>query len=96
MGYRDRWGSQFSHRILKALGVPVIDLAQDGTHYFDYHHTANDTLDKVEPAALEQAAVAFASAAYILADSSLELGRIPAEKPGRDDTMVGWAAPTGG
>ena len=27
---------------------PKITLNQDGTHYFDYHHTPDDTLDKVD------------------------------------------------
>ena len=39
---------------LAKKGVPIVGLTQDGTTYFDYHHTANDTLDKVDPAALEQ------------------------------------------
>ncbi len=39
---------------LAKKGVPVVGLTQDGTTYFDYHHTANDTLDKIDPAALEQ------------------------------------------
>lgn len=28
-------------------GVPLFQLKQDGTDYFDYHHTADDTLDKI-------------------------------------------------
>ena len=39
---------------LVGTGVPAIDLQQDGTHYFDLHHTADDTLDKVDPALLTQ------------------------------------------
>ena len=35
-------------------GVAAIDLNQDGTRYFDYHHTPDDTLDKVDPAQLRQ------------------------------------------
>jgi acetylornithine deacetylase/succinyl-diaminopimelate desuccinylase-like protein len=35
-------------------GVAAVDLNQDGTRYFDYHHTADDTLDKVDPAQLRQ------------------------------------------
>ncbi|WP_250884250.1 M20/M25/M40 family metallo-hydrolase [Glaciecola sp. XM2] len=34
--------------MLPSHGVPVLALKQDGTYYFDYHHTANDTLDKIE------------------------------------------------
>ena len=33
---------------LRNAGMPVLDLQQDGTHYFDYHHTADDTLDKID------------------------------------------------
>jgi carboxypeptidase Q len=35
-------------------GVAAIDLNQDGTRYFDYHHTPDDTLDKIDPAQLRQ------------------------------------------
>ena len=34
--------------MLPNYGVPVIALKQDGTYYFDYHHTPNDTLDKID------------------------------------------------
>src|SRR5690606_8431573 len=30
-------------------GVPAIDLQQDGSRYFDLHHTPDDTLDKIDP-----------------------------------------------
>ena len=39
---------------LVGSGVPAIDLQQDGTRYFDLHHTADDTLDKIDPAQLAQ------------------------------------------
>jgi carboxypeptidase Q len=35
-------------------GTAAIDLNQDGTRYFDYHHTPDDTLDKIDPAQLRQ------------------------------------------
>lgn len=37
-----------------AAGVPAIGLNQDGTRYFDVHHSPDDTLDKVDPAQLRQ------------------------------------------
>lgn len=40
--------------MLPKHGVPVISLKQDGTYYFDYHHTANDTLDKIDPKDIQQ------------------------------------------
>jgi carboxypeptidase Q len=53
---------------LVAAGVPTLDLAHDVTTYFDFHHTANDTADKLVPADMAQATAAFATAAWILAD----------------------------
>mgnify|MGYP006169116805 CR=1 FL=1 len=43
-----------------AKGAPWAQLAQDGTDYFDYHHTPNDTLDKIDPKALDQQVAASA------------------------------------
>jgi Zn-dependent M28 family amino/carboxypeptidase len=60
-----------------AVGMPWAQLAQDGTDYFDYHHTANDTLDKVDAKALDQQAAAYAVMAYAAAESALDFGRAP-------------------
>ncbi len=35
-------------------GTAAVDLNQDGTRYFDFHHNPDDTLDKVDPAQLRQ------------------------------------------
>jgi len=48
-------------------GVPGIGIIQDGRHYFDYHHSAADTLDKVDPQELKENAAAMAVLAYALA-----------------------------
>jgi Zn-dependent M28 family amino/carboxypeptidase len=64
---------------LRPLGVPMIDLSHDATTYFDYHHTANDTADKLVPADMAQATAAFATAAWILADRPALLARVPPE-----------------
>lgn len=61
-----------------AKGAPWAQLAQDGTDYFDYHHTPNDTLDKIEPAALDQQVAAYAAMAYLAAESEVDFGRAPA------------------
>jgi carboxypeptidase Q len=39
---------------LSALGVPALKLMQDGTDYFDLHHTPDDTFDKVNPEHMRQ------------------------------------------
>jgi hypothetical protein len=62
-----------------AKGMPWVELAQDGTDYFDYHHTANDTLDKIEPAALDQQAAAYAVLAYLAAETTVDFGKAPVE-----------------
>jgi len=53
---------------LHAAGVPLIGLRLDGTHYFDWHHSPGDTLDKVDPAELAAGASALAVLGYVLAD----------------------------
>ncbi|MEK7265239.1 MAG: M20/M25/M40 family metallo-hydrolase [Pseudomonadota bacterium] len=54
---------------LMAAGVPVLDLNQDGTDYFDLHHTPDDTLDKVDPQALKQNVAAWAVMLYLAAET---------------------------
>jgi len=56
------------------LGVAAVDLHQDGSEYFDYHHTENDTLDKVDPDALKQNAAAYAVLAWLGAQAPLSFG----------------------
>lgn len=50
-------------------GVPIVALEQDASRYFDFHHTANDTLDKVDPRNLDQVVAAFATFAYVAAQA---------------------------
>jgi len=69
------------------LGVAAVDLHQDGTEYFDYHHTVNDTLDKIDPQALAQNAAAYAVLAWLGAQSPVRFGSgetILAEEAGKD------------
>ncbi len=56
-------------------GVPVLSLMQDARTYYDYHHTAADTLDKVNPSELRENAAAMAVMAYALADMKNPLPR---------------------
>ncbi|WP_445946685.1 M20/M25/M40 family metallo-hydrolase [Shewanella sp.] len=69
--------------ILPALGVPVASLRQDGNDYFDYHHTPNDTLDKIDPKSLAQNVAAYAQFAYMMAQSELDLR--PVNKTGLEE-----------
>jgi hypothetical protein len=49
-------------------GIPGFGLVPEPRHYFDYHHSAADTLDKVDPQALAQNTAAIAGLAWILAN----------------------------
>ncbi len=53
---------------MQKQGVPVFRLQQDGTDYFDYHHTADDTLDKIDPAELQQNVAAWSVVTYLAAE----------------------------
>jgi carboxypeptidase Q len=64
---------------IRQAGVPVVDLSQDGTNYFDHHHTANDTLYAIDPAALRQNVAAWATFVYLAADSDWTFRDAPAE-----------------
>lgn len=48
--------------------VPAVALAMDATDYFDFHHTADDTLDKIKPERLNQCVAAYAAFAYLAAE----------------------------
>lgn len=54
---------------LVKAGVSVIDLAQDGTRYFDIHHTPDDTLDKIDPAQLAQNVAAWTTVLSLAANA---------------------------
>ena len=51
-------------------GVPGFTPTQDSRFYFNYHHTAADTFDKVDPKLLNENAAVMAVVAYALADGS--------------------------
>lgn len=58
--------------LLPQHGVPVAALLQDGSDYFDYHHTPNDTLDKIDPMAMAQNQAAYALFAYFMANANID------------------------
>jgi len=58
-----------------ATGVPIFGLWQDARVYFHYHHTAADTLDKVNPRELAENAAAMAVLAYAIANLPEQLPR---------------------
>lgn len=48
----------------------IIDLQQDGTRYFDLHHTPDDTLDKIDRAQLRQNVAVWTAVIDVLANES--------------------------
>ena len=61
-----------------ADGLPGVTLNQDGTHYFDVHHTPDDTLDKVDLGDLRQNVAAWTTMLAVLSG-----GIEPGAKPSR-------------
>jgi carboxypeptidase Q len=58
---------------LAPAGVPVMELKVEGSKYFWFHHTAADTVDKVNPKELGQCVAAMAVMAYVVADRPEDL-----------------------
>ena len=60
---------------MEAAGVPAFSPIQDSRFYFNYHHTAADTLDKIVPKELAENSAVVAVAAYALANIEQSLPR---------------------
>jgi hypothetical protein len=68
-------GSDLSQ--MHGKGMAALSLTQDGTKYFDWHHTPNDTLDKIDPAELAQNVAVYAAFSYMAAQASGDFGSAP-------------------
>ncbi|TPV96917.1 MAG: M20/M25/M40 family metallo-hydrolase [Myxococcales bacterium FL481] len=64
---RKGWGGADISPLTKA-GVLSVSVAPDASHYFDFHHSLADTVDKVDPRDLQRNAAAMALMAYVLAE----------------------------
>src|SRR5687767_3105985 len=69
----DETGADIS--VLQAQGVPTFAPLQDTRTYFHYHHTAADTLDKVDPRDLQENCAVVATLIYTLASMPQQLPR---------------------
>jgi Zn-dependent M28 family amino/carboxypeptidase len=63
---------------LQAAGVPIVGVSQDVSGYFDWHHTAADTADKIDPRDFAEAVAAFAVLARELCELPAKLPAPPA------------------
>lgn len=71
---------------MRAQGMAALSLNQDATYYFDWHHTANDTLDKVDPDDLAQNVAVYAVFSWMAAEAEGDFGSAPgafADEPRR-------------
>jgi len=59
--------------IIAAQNTGIIDLQQDGTKYFDLHHTPDDTLDKIDKRELRQNVAAWVATLALVANYEGEL-----------------------
>jgi Zn-dependent M28 family amino/carboxypeptidase len=66
---------------LSAEGVPGFAPLMDSGKYFDYHHTAADTLDKVDPKELRENGALAGVLAYALANMGKTLPRVTKAPP---------------
>jgi hypothetical protein len=68
-------GSDLSQ--MHGKGMAALTLTQDGTNYFDWHHTPNDTLDKIDPKQLAQNVAVYATFSYMAAQADGDFGSAP-------------------
>lgn len=65
---------------LQMAGVPMGRLDQNGEDYFEFHHTPNDTLDKIDEDELQQNIAAWTVFTYLAAELDIDF------RAGRDDS----------
>ncbi|MBR9833640.1 MAG: M28 family peptidase [Alphaproteobacteria bacterium] len=66
--------------VLARSGVPVVSPNQNGMDYFDYHHTPDDTFDKVDPESFRQNVAVYAAFTYVAAQTGWDF-RAAADAP---------------
>jgi len=57
--------------LMRRFQWPAVGLTQDGSAYFDVHHTENDTLERIDPAALQQNVACWVVVAWLAAQAPL-------------------------
>ena len=66
---------------LAPLGVPAFRLAQDGSDYFDFHHTPDDILERVDARNLDQNVAAWAVMLWLIADRDVDFRKPAPDAP---------------
>lgn len=64
--YFEKGGSGVDIGGLKPLGIPLIALVTDSQRYFDFHHSAQDTFDKVNQRELQLGSFSLAAIVFLI------------------------------
>ncbi len=75
MGKGNDAQAQSDMSLLSKAGMPAVNFMPDGSRYFDYHHTENDTLDKIDPDDLKQNTAVYTVFAWFAAQSGVDFRR---------------------
>jgi len=67
----EKGGSGVDVNYLKSQGVPLFGLVPDSQRYFDYHHSVNDSFDKVNVRELQLGTAAMAALVYLIDEYGL-------------------------
>ena len=70
--------------VLRRAGVPVVTPGQDGRDYFDYHHTPDDTFDKIDLGAFRQNVAVYAAFTYVAAETGWDFRKSAAVDTGTE------------
>ena len=58
--------------VLGRAGMPALNFNQNSNNYFDYHHTPNDTFDKIIPEDMRYLTAAYATIFYLASEMDID------------------------
>jgi hypothetical protein len=58
--------------VLGRAGMPALNFGQNSNDYFDFHHTPNDTFDKIIPEDMRYLTAAYATIFYLAAEMDID------------------------
>mgnify|MGYP001817619400 CR=1 FL=1 len=61
--------------VLGRAGMPALNFGQNSNRYFAYHHTPNDTFDKISPEDMRYLTAAYATIFYLAAEMDIDFSR---------------------
>lgn len=69
--YFEKGGSGVDVNFLKSQGVPLLGLVPDSQRYFDYHHSINDSFDKINIRELQLGSAAMGAMVFLIDEYGL-------------------------